>query len=113
IEAERHTTSRGGDPTISFGGDTPYQIPVEIRGKEIAEDNMGEGRREMIGSLDAGSRMRRELVGQIRRSSLRNCLHQGHLRPLLCPTPSILVFRPKQGTKQISCREMKGMNRNQ
>jgi hypothetical protein len=47
-----------------------------MRGKEIAEDNMGEGKREMIGSLDARNRMCGELDGQIRRTCLRKCHHK-------------------------------------
>ena len=66
IEAQGHSRSRSGDGIISFGGDTADQIPVEISGKEIPEENMREGKREMIGSLDAGNRLRDELVGCIR-----------------------------------------------
>src|SRR5262249_42641737 len=40
IEAQGHSRSRGGDRIISLGGDTPDQIPVEMRRKEIAEENM-------------------------------------------------------------------------
>src|SRR5262249_43246812 len=75
VEAQRHTSSRAGDPIISFGRNTPHKIAVKILGKEIAEDNVREGKRKMIGSLDARNRMRGELVDQIRRSCHRRCFH--------------------------------------
>src|SRR5579859_414807 len=96
IEAQRHTGARVRNRVVPLRRDIPHQIPVEIRGKEIAEDKMGEGRSEMIGVLDAGNRMRGQLVGQIRGNSLRKCHHKD--TSPCSSTRSSPALRLKRGT---------------
>src|SRR5215471_12056287 len=76
IEAERHPSSRAGDGIVSLRRDIPDQIPVEIRGKKIAEEDMRVGGGGIIGGLDAGNRVVDKFVRQVGRRGFRNCRHR-------------------------------------
>src|SRR5215467_11003183 len=76
IKAQRHSRSRAGDGIISLGRDIPNQVPVEIRGKEIAEEDMWVGGGGIVGGLDAGNRVVDKFVRQMGRGCFRNCRHR-------------------------------------
>src|SRR5436309_2681060 len=56
--------------------------------KSTIQENMREGKREMIGNLDAGNRLRDELVGCIRSGYFRKCRHWTPQNALMFNSPS-------------------------